>query len=34
MIIISYIFCISSYKNKVENELPQNDIGKTSARVG
>jgi len=34
MIIVSYIFCISSYKNKVENELPQNDIGKTSARVG
>jgi len=34
MIIISYIFCISSYKNKVENELQQNDIGKTSARVG
>jgi len=34
MIVISYIFCISSYKNKVENELPQNDIEKTSARVG
>jgi len=32
MIVISYIFCISSYK-KVENELPQNDIGKTSACV-
>jgi len=29
MNIISYIFCISSYKNKVEN-----DIGKTSSRVG
>jgi len=34
MIIISHIFCISLYKNNVENELPQNDIGKTSARVG
>jgi len=34
MIIISCIFCISSYKNKVENELPQNDIVKTSSRVG
>ena len=33
MIVISYIFCISSYENKVENELPQNDIGKTSAKV-
>ena len=33
MIIISYIFCIISYKNKVENELPQNNIGKTSVRV-
>jgi len=29
MVVISYIFRIISYKNEVEKELPQNDIGKT-----